>query len=97
MRQNYNSSLDKFTYCLFVIKRDRNKVPWKFWAVLERGKERIEKVPGRNFSKQREDRGNNNSNNSLTTFSYYGRFYTTGSIILTTDKASMAVFICKLY
>lgn len=70
---------------MLVIKPDGNKVPWKFWAVLERGKERIEKVPGRNFSKQREDRGNNNSNNSLKTFLYYGRFYTRGSIIYPND------------
>ena len=94
MRQNYNSSLNKFTYCLFVIKPDRNKVPWKFWAVLERGKERNAKIPGRNFSKQREDKGNNNS---INIFLYNGRFYTRGRIILTTDKASMAVFICKLH
>ena len=91
MRQNYNSSLDKFTYCLFVIKRDRNKVPWKFWAVLERGKERNanSKYPGETSQSKEEIE----VTTIQTTFLYNGRLYTRGRIILTTDKASMAVFI----
>ena len=32
-----------------------------------------------------------------TFFLYNGRLYNRGRIILTTDKASMAVFICKLH
>lgn len=97
MGQNYNSSLDKlnpwpFTDCLATIKPDRNKVPWKFWAVLERGKERNTKIPGRNFSKPREE-----ATTTQTTFSYNGCFYNRGRIILKMDKVSMAVFICKLH